>query len=271
MHTLFLNTILLGGSTADKLAAAAGAGFDQIELWRQDVEQAEGLTQGVVGELRKHRLGLTDYQVLLDFDGAPDGKRETKRTEALAMLDTAVTLGAGTLLVPASTDPDCVAGRVVEDMRWLARQAAARGLRIAHEGMAWSTLHDTLPAVWDVVQAVDAPNLGLVLDAFHLFARHRTLADLDGIPLDRLFLVQLSDLAVETRPDSIIDIARHHRLLPGQGRFPLQALMARLQDYRGPIGLEVFNDALKSQNPDTVAREAMTALRQVLPAIPSGL
>ena len=35
----FLNTILLGGSSTEaKLSAAKDAGFDQVELWRQDVE-----------------------------------------------------------------------------------------------------------------------------------------------------------------------------------------------------------------------------------------
>ena len=265
MQPLFLNTILLGGTTAEKIEAAAAAGFDQIELWRQDVEQAGGDAAAVADRLRQAGLGLTDYQVLLDFDGAPDSKREAKRAEAVAMLDTAVTVGAGTLLVPASTDYACRPERVVEDMRWLAREAAARGLKVAHEGMAWSTVHHSLPAVWQVVQEVDEPNLGLVVDAFHIFVRDRTAADLDGIPLDRIFLVQLSDLNIEATPGTVVDIARHHRLLPGQGHFPIHSLMDKLQGYQGPIGLEVFNDDMKSRRPAEVAIEAMAALRKVLP------
>ncbi len=34
--------------------------------------------------------------------------------------------------------------------------------------------------------------------------------------------------------------------------------------YSGPIGLEVFNDALKARDPHEVAREAMAALEAVL-------
>ncbi|MDE1148188.1 MAG: sugar phosphate isomerase/epimerase [Azospirillaceae bacterium] len=266
MNPLFLNTILLGGTTTDKLRAASAAGFAQVELWRQDVEAFGGTPDGLKDELATRTLGLTDYQVLLDFDGAPAAKREAKRREALAMLDTASRVGATTLLVPASTDAACDGARVIEDMAWLAQAAAAGGLRIAYEGMAWSTLHPTLPAAWDVVRRVDAPNLGLVVDAFHMFVRGRTADDLDGIPAGAIYLVQLSDLDHAVGPDTLIETARHHRLLPGRGRFPLRGLLDRLKHigYGGPIGLEVFNDDLKARDPMVTAVEAMAALRRVL-------
>lgn len=270
MNKLFINTILLGGSTVEKIDAAAAAGFSEIELWRQDVEQfSEGKerreSERQIKEILKEKhIGLTDYQVLLDFDGAPENKRAAKRAEALALLDTAVGVGAHTVLVPASTDFSCNPDLIVSDMRWLAREAAQRGLRVAHEGMAWSTVNHSLPAVWEVVQKVDEPNLGLVVDAFHIFARGRNASDLTGIPLDRIFLVQLSDLDQETNPSNIVQIARHSRLLPGQGRFPLHTIIERLEGYKGPIGLEVFNDEMKSKNPDQTARAAMTALKQTL-------
>jgi len=41
-NPLFLNTIQLGGPTAGKLAAASEAGFDQIEVWRQDIQEESG-------------------------------------------------------------------------------------------------------------------------------------------------------------------------------------------------------------------------------------
>jgi 4-hydroxyphenylpyruvate dioxygenase len=208
-------------------------------------------------------LGLTDYQVLRDFDGAPGNERDAKRREASSMLDTALLVGADTLQVPASTNPNCDPARVVEDMHWLASEAGKRGLRIAHEGMAWSTINHSLP--WDVVRRVGEPNLGVCVDTFHIFVRRRTAADLDGIPMDRIFLVQLSDLDHGVDLQHVIDTARHHRLLPGQGHFPIESVLRRLREagYVGPVGVEVFNDELKSQDLKSVAREAMSALRQV--------
>lgn len=264
-NSLFLNTVLLGGSTQDKISAAAAAGFEQLELWRQDVDAQPGGTDGAVQALRRAGIGLTDFQVLMDFDGAPGDQRGVKRAEALQMLDLAARLGAGTLLAPASTDPDCDASRIVDDLAWLAREAAARGLRIAYEGMAWSTVNHTLPAAWRSVQQAGQPNLGVVVDAFHLFVRGGSTHDLDGIPAERIHLVQLSDLGQPVHHEELVDTARHHRLLPGEGHFPLVALLRRLaaMGYAGPIGLEVFNDALKARDPATVAKDAMAALQAV--------
>lgn len=65
MNPLFLNTILLGGSSRDKIHAASTAGFAQIELWRQDVEAFTPGPEALRPVLADHHLGLTDYQVLL--------------------------------------------------------------------------------------------------------------------------------------------------------------------------------------------------------------
>lgn len=263
-NPLFINTVLLGGTTEEKIIAAAQAGFTQLELWRQDVESAKGAAQDVASLLDNQRIALTDYQVLLDFDGAPDEQRQEKRQDAIKMMDTAVKLGATTLLTPASTQKECVAEREEEDIRWLAQEAGKRGLRVAFEAMAWSTHINTTAAAWQLVQRVNEPNLGLVVDAFHIFVRNRTVADLNGIPMEKIFLVQLSDLATLPSGSELVDTARHHRLLPGQGNFPLYTLLDYLQTegYGGPIGLEVFNDEIKQQAPTEAAREAMHALKR---------
>lgn len=265
-NPLFINTILLGGSSEEKLRAAALAGFDQVELWQQDVDHAAGGTPALADLCQALSLGLTDYQVLLDFDGAPDGLRDDKRREALTMMKTAQHLGATTLLVPASTHPLSCEERIDEDLRWLVRQAAEHDLRIAYEAMAWSR-HVTNPAeAWQRFRQIDAENLGLVVDAFHLFVRQRTLADLAGIPADRIFLVQLSDLDWQPDAQQLVDTARHQRLLPGEGHYPLKALLQHLQQigYQGPLGLEVFNDARQAACPAQTADAAMASLQNLL-------
>ena len=174
----FLNTILLGSDTAGKLDAAAAAGFAQVELWREDVESSS--VAEVRATLTRTGLHLTDVQVLLDFDGASAATREGKRAEALSLLALAHDMGAGTVLVPACTATDYVPDRVTDDLRWLCARAAERGLRIAYEGMAWSRLHSTLPSAWQQIEQVGAPNLDIVVDAFHLFAAGRT-ADQEAV------------------------------------------------------------------------------------------
>ncbi|GAA0514029.1 hypothetical protein GCM10009414_24400 [Tatumella terrea] len=265
-NALFLNTILLGGTTAQKLEAVADAGFAQAELWQQDVQETGGDTEGIRHHLSSLGISLTDYQVLLDFDGAADVHREIKRQQALEILDTAVKVGADTVLVPANTERGCLPDKIVSDLQWLTEQAVGRNLRIAYEAMCWSTCVNTTPEALKIINEVDSPALGLVIDAFHIFALQRTVADLAEIPAEKIFLVQLSDVSDIPDKQQLIDIARHQRLLPGDGVFPLQQLLACLREkqYQGPLGLEVFNDELKKQPPADVARQAMAALRRLI-------
>lgn len=260
----FLNTVLLSGSTPENLDAAAAAGFAQVELWREDV--ASSSVADVRAVLARTGLQLTDVQVLLDFDGASAATREGKRAEAMSLLALANAMGAGTILVPACTATDYAPERVTDDLRWLCARAAGHGLRIAYEGMAWSRLHSTLPSAWQQIEQVGAPNLDIVVDAFHLFAAGRTADDLWDIPVERIALVQLSDVLAQPLPGQVTAQARHHRCLPGEGIWPLDTLIHALakRGYAGPIGLEVFNDALKARDPHEVAREAMAALEAVL-------
>lgn len=265
VNPFFLNTVLLGGPIEEKLTACAAAGFDLVELWREDVEAFPGKGEGMKAQLYSLHMGLADYQPLQDFDGAPGRQRSTKRRVAECMLNTAEELGAHTVLTNASTDPRCDSTRVVEDMDWLARAAGERKLRIAYEALAWSTVTSTFEDAWKIVRRVDRENLGVVVDTFHLFARGQGAAALEDVPQDRIFLVQLSDLAEEIDSKEISATSRHHRLLPGQGRFPLAALTNQLKrmDYQGPIGLEVFNDELKESDPAWMAREAMASLQHL--------
>lgn len=262
---LFLNTVVLGGSTSEKLAAAKAAGFGEVELWMENIASQPGGVAAVRRELRLLSLGLTDLQVLREFDGAPDELRAAKRDEAKRMLDTAVLLGAPMVLAPASTIAECVPGRVQEDLHWLAVEAAHRDLTIGYESLAWSTVNTTLAEAWACVAEVDEPNLGIVVDSFHMFIHGGTASDMDGIPMDRIVAVQLSDYTGTTTPDKVVEIARHHRLLPGDGNFPIATILDRLKvgGYEGPIGLEVFSDAYRARNPLDVAREAMESLRRV--------
>ncbi|MEI8599275.1 sugar phosphate isomerase/epimerase [Vibrio sp. M60_M31a] len=70
---------------------------------------------------------------------------------------------------------------------------------------------------WDIVKRVDHPNLGIVLDTFHMFARGNTLDTLKkgDIPVEKIGLVQLAD-APKMQMD-ILRYSRHYRCFPGPG------------------------------------------------------
>lgn len=269
-HRLFLNTIVLGGTTLEKLDAIAAAGFDDLELWREDLEQYGMGSSAFAGELKKRSLGLTDFQVLRDFDGAAGDQRAAKRTEALGMLDTAVALGSRVVQMPSNVREDADASRIEDDLRWLDAEAASRGLRIAYEPMGWSTINYTLPKLWASITGAGVAHIDVVVDAFHIFARGRDLSDLAVIPVDRIANVQFCDFDDVVPVSGLSDAGKHRRLLPGAGHFPLTEMAKQLQDagYAGPVGVEVFNDGLKAQPVGQVAAQAMAALKAVWGASP---
>ncbi|MBD8094595.1 sugar phosphate isomerase/epimerase [Pseudomonas fluorescens] len=264
----FLNFIMMGGSTEQKIAATRAAGFDEAEIWKEDVQAWPGSPDELKIRLAQAGLSLADIMVLRDFAGAPPYLHDEKRAQATQMLDMAVSIGTNTVQSPATTLVDCDPDKVDEDLRWLARQAAARGLRISYEAMAWSVLDHNLPAAWERIQRVGEPNIGIVVDLFHCCTRNRGAEDLDGIPVERIFQLQLSDLIETVSTDNLehlIDTARHRRVLPGTGRFDIAPFIKRLRrdGYSGPVGVEVFSDELKAQPAELTARMAMASLRQI--------
>jgi len=267
-NATFLNLIVMGGTTTQKLTAAKAAGFDEVEIWTEDVESFDGDASALGRYAKNLELGFTDCMVLRDFAGAPAALRAAKRTAAIDMLERAVALGTDAIQSPATTLADCDPTTVDDDLRWLAAEAATRGIRVCYEPIAWSILDYTLPAAWERIQRIGASNLGIVVDLFHICSRNRPVSDLDGIDVDRIFQVQLCDLAVDVSPSDmphLIDTARHRRVLPGEGKFPLHPYIQRLQrdGYQGPVGVEVFSDVLKAQDPQAVAHAAMASLKQV--------
>ncbi|WP_201192472.1 sugar phosphate isomerase/epimerase family protein [Pseudomonas fluorescens] len=264
----FLNFIVLGGTTEQKIAATAAAGFDQAEIWREDVEAYGPGAPALAAHLQESDLALADIMVLRDFAGAPAHLRDEKRAQAIQMMDIAVSIGADCVQSPAITLLDCEPDKIDEDLRWLARQAATRGLRIAYEPLAWAVLDYTVPHAWERLQRVGEPNIGIVVDLFHVCTRQRPVEDLHGIPLEQIYQVQLSDLTEPVTPDNLehlIDTARHRRVLPGQGYFDTSSFIQYLLEagYQGPVGVEVFSDELKAQPAELTARQAMAALKDV--------
>ena len=102
----FLNLVLLNGEPEQKLRAAQAAGFEQVEIWREDVEAA---TPQLAQQLN---LGFTNLQVLRDFTGAPDRERLQKREELRQFIQIAQSIGCNTIQAPATTRDDCVAEQI---------------------------------------------------------------------------------------------------------------------------------------------------------------
>jgi 4-hydroxyphenylpyruvate dioxygenase len=241
------------------IAAAAGqAGFTGLEVWKDDILRFPGGAPAVNQLFRGAGLTLSTFQLLRDFEGSDASELRERQAEAGMLMDLMQEVSADTLLVCANTRLGSSGdrSRQLADLAALADMAASRHLRIAFEPLAWSRWINTYEDTWKCVAAVDHPALGLTLDMFHLFHRGTPPEFLDQIPLAKIFGVQLCNAAPMTLP--VIEIARHHRLLPTAGPWPVAQVVQRLESrgYDGFYSIEVFNDVLRMQDPFHLAARA---------------
>ncbi|RKR03442.1 sugar phosphate isomerase/epimerase [Kushneria sinocarnis] len=257
-------TVSLGGRLADKLEAVAAAGFGGVELFEPDVREAEESPRAIA-ELAA-RLGLTivALQPWPDALGAPDFD-----TFALARLDGQLALmaelGTDRLLMCTSTRKDALTDFATNraQLAAIAERAHATGVRVGVEALSWGHLSD-YRQVWPLIEAVDHPALGIVIDSFHILARGEPLDLLTSLPGERITLVQLAD-AHPRAERGLLDWSRHGRCFPGEGTLLNEAFLAALQQtgYNGPWSLEIFSDDTSRRPVDEVARAGYRSLDNI--------
>ncbi|HEU4457605.1 MAG TPA: sugar phosphate isomerase/epimerase family protein [Methylibium sp.] len=260
-----LDTISLAGSLSAKLTAVRDAGFGQLMLSARDLTTHPEGVDAAIAAVRASGLRVTGFQVLRDFEGLEGHLRDYKVDVAKSMLELCAAVRAPVLLVCSSTSKHASADLdvIAADLRQLAMLAVPLGLKIAYEALSWGRTVSDFPMAWDVVMRADAPNLGLGLDSFHLFATQTPMDGIDELDPRRIFLVQLADFmwqevrSIEER----IATARHFRVFPGEGVHSDQVaeLVTRLDrlGYRGDYSFEVFNDDYQQMPPATVAARAL--------------
>jgi len=264
---LGMDTISLAGTLPAKLAAVREAGFSQIMLSARDVVGHSDGPDSAAKAVRESGLRVTGFQVLRDFEGLSGHLHEYKLDVAKSMLEMCKAVGAKVLLACSSTsahaseDVDAMA----RDLRKLAMLALPLGIKVAYEGLSWGRTINEFTTAWDIVQRADAPNLGIGMDSYHIFAAKTSLDELNILDPAKIFLVQLADFmwqeirSVEER----IATARHFRVFPGEGVHSdaLAEFVLRLDrlGYRGDYSFEVFNDDYQQMPLATVAARARHA------------
>jgi 4-hydroxyphenylpyruvate dioxygenase len=255
-------TVSLSGTLEEKLAAAAQVGFDGVELFESDLVSSAASPTDV--RLRAVDLGLTIelYQPFRDFEGVPFGLLTANLRRAERKFQLMAELGVDLLLVcstvsPAAVPDDALAAAQLRD---LAELAAAHGVRVAYEALAWGRHVRDYDHAWKIVSAADHPNLGLCLDSFHILSRGLDPAGIRQVPPEKIFFLQLADAP---RPAmDVLQWSRHYRCFPGQGTFDLAGFLGHVlaAGYRGPLSLEVFNDVFRQADAVRTATDALRSL-----------
>ena len=79
---------------------------------------------------------------------------------------------------------------------------------------------------WDLIRTVDHPNIGIVLDSFHVFALDLPVEPIADIDPAKVFLVEVADLP-KVQLD-FVELSRAFRLFPGEGATPIDSFLAQV-------------------------------------------
>lgn len=266
-------TVCLSGTLAEKLHAAAAAGFDGVEIFEPDLVAAPESPDEIRALAERLGLTLDLYQPMRDVEGVDEDSFGEVVRRAEAKFSLMRRLGIEVVLccsnvATATVDDDEVSA---SQLRRLGDLAARYGVRIAFEALAWGRFVDDYRRAWRIVQLADHPAVGVCLDSFHILSRGHDPAAIEQIPGDRIFFLQLADA-----PAMSVDVlswSRHHRLFPGEGSFDLTRFLTHVvrAGYTGPVSLEVFNDTFRQTDVRQTAVHARRSLRRLEDAVARAL
>ncbi len=268
-------TVSLSGTLPEKLEAAARAGFDGVEIFDNDLLTFDGTPQDVRRITADLGLSIFLWQPFRDFEATDPARLPRNLDRADRKLDVAQALGAPMILVcsnvqAAALDDDA---RAAADLHALADHAAARGLRVGYEALAWGRHVNRWRHAWRIAEQAQHPALGIVLDSFHVLAVGDDLAGLEQVPNEKLFFLQLADAPALSM--DVLSWSRHYRNFPGQGQLSVAGFLsaALAAGYSGPLSLEVFNDDMRAAPARANARDGLRSLTlleaEARPGIPA--
>ena len=258
-------TVSLSGTLPEKLEAAAAAGFDGVELFENDLLYHSGSPQDIRRLCEDLGIAVTLFQPFRDFEGCPRARVQRNLDRAERKFDLMHELGVDLMLLCSNVQADALGDNetLVGDLGQIAERAGARGLRVGYEALAWGRHVKTWRQVWSLVQQVDNPALGVILDSFHTLALGDDPSGIVDIPGERIFFVQLADAPLLAM--DVLQWSRHFRCFPGQGEFDLAGFLAPVLQagYSGPLSLEVFNDGFRAAPPRGIAADGLRALQHL--------
>jgi 4-hydroxyphenylpyruvate dioxygenase len=255
-------TVSLSGTLEDKLRAAAEAGFAGVEIFETDFLASPLSARDVKALLDELGLACVLYQPFRDLEGMPEPYRSRAFARIRQKFELMRELDCDRILLCSNCSPQALPDRdrIVADLRELGDLAAGYGITVGYEALAWGRYVDDHRAAWEIVKAVDHPNIGILLDSFHSLSRGIPSQSIRDITADKLVFVQLADAPIMDMGH--LYWSRHFRNLPGQGGFDLTSYVAEILrlGYDGPLSLEIFNDRFRANSATMVARDGVRSL-----------
>ena len=243
-----------------RVEAAARAGFKGIGIWHTDLEH--DMLHRSLKEMKRimddNGMQYLELEFLTDwFVGGV--RREESDARKRRLLEAAEVLQATHIKIGDFYNTPYSMPRLVESFAALCKEAEKAGTRIGFELMG-SSMIDNLKDAIRLVETAGAKNGGLILDIVQVENLHIPFEEIQRIPLQYLFGVELNDGALPGSP--LYDPARDRRYC-GEGDFDVKGLIRCVQQmgYQGQWAVEVMSKELAVQPLEVLNRRAFETTR----------
>ena len=253
----------------ERIEACAHAGFKGIGLWHADLEHV--LKTYTLRDMRRilddNGMQYVEIEFLVDWFLDPGERRAASDRRRSFLLNAAEALGGRHVKVGDFYRTPCPMQRLTDEFGSLCREAAARGLAIAYELMPHSVI-ETLPAARELVVGAAQPNGGIIFDLWHVVKLGIPYDEVMSFPKPYFIGLEINDGYLKTPPGmDIVTETTAHRKLCGAGEFDIRGFVAKLpgSNYRGPVGIEVLSEELRSWPLQRTATQAFATTRAQFP------
>ncbi|SNR97942.1 2-keto-myo-inositol isomerase [Anaerovirgula multivorans] len=222
-------------------------GYDLIEIRTMD-KLKEYLETHTVEELaeyfKTHHIKPYAFNALVFFNNRDEAGHKEIKEELQYMCEVGQKIGCKNIVVvPLVGEEKFTKTQIKESsvkvLNELANIAEKYDIRLAVEfvGHHQCTIN-TFGQAYDIVQAVNRDNVGIVLDCFHFHAMGSRIEDLQKADGSKIFLLHIDD--VEDFP--IGSLTDADRLWPGEGVIDLDSMLRTLKEigYSEMVSIELF-------------------------------
>jgi sugar phosphate isomerase/epimerase len=221
------------------------AGVPAIALWRDKVAEV-GLAEAA-HIVRESRLRVTSLHVGGDFPAASEAERRARIDDSRRAIEEAAELGAEVLSLRAGPAPDrdidAARAMVVEGIEQTIPDAEQSGVKLAVEPLhpmfaADRSVVVTLSQANDMLRRLDSPQVGLVVDAYHVWWDPDLYNQIDRAA-GRIIGFHIDDWQANENPAA-------SRVMMGDGVIELRRIKTAVEEtgYAGPIEVEIFNQVI---------------------------
>lgn len=248
MNTLAVSQLsTLRWSFEEDAAAYANLGFQGIGVWRPKLEDF-GLDR-TIELLAECSLSVTSLSWVGGFTGSDGRGVDDAVVDAISAIRDAANLRAETLIVLPGGRNNHIRNHVrrtfCDALQEIAAVADDFGVRLSIEpihpgcGDEWSFVND-LKSTLEIIERVGSPNLGLVLDTYHVGMDEEVVGWLPDV-IPHLHLVQFGD-------GRHSPIGEMNRCLLGDGSVPLRTIFETLTKYgyEGPFEAELIGEDVEA-------------------------